>query len=299
MAFADTKGQKIYDLPSDAVWFITGCSSGLGLSLAQLVAAHPTHRLVATARDPSKFKDALPASSRVLVVALDVTSTSSITSALDTVLKHPGFGRIDVLVNNAGYGLMGDSESSLPYSPSVSNSSDEEHSKARGVVETNFWGAANMTIHAMRIMREDNAKNGGKQGGLVFQISSMGGFVGFPGGAFYHATKFALEGFTESVSREVRPEWNNSPTRMLTAYVDDPESRKSWSRPEAMAKAIYEIASRGKPVPVRFPLGVVAWETLRANATTIVEEFEEIKELSVGVDSTEQAKMLETVSSLY
>lgn len=96
MATPDTNNAG-YKLPSDAVWLITGCSSGLGLSLAQLIAAHPTHRIVATARNPSKIKEALPSSSRVLVVALDVTSPSSITSALDTVLKHPGFGRIDVL----------------------------------------------------------------------------------------------------------------------------------------------------------------------------------------------------------
>ena len=88
---------KAYFLPSDAVWLITGCSSGLGLALAQLIAAHPTHRLVATARNPSRLKDALPSNSRVLVVPLDVNSTASITSALDTILKHPGFGRIDVL----------------------------------------------------------------------------------------------------------------------------------------------------------------------------------------------------------
>lgn len=86
-----------YSLPSDAVFLITGCSSGLGLSLAQLIASHPTHRLVATARDPSRLKDALPSNSRVLLVPLDVTSTGSITSALETVLKHPGFGRLDVL----------------------------------------------------------------------------------------------------------------------------------------------------------------------------------------------------------
>lgn len=88
---------NVYALPSDAVWLITGCSSGLGLSLAQLIAAHPTHRLVATARDPSKLKDALPSNFCVLVVPLDVNSTASVTSALDTVLNHPGFGRIDVL----------------------------------------------------------------------------------------------------------------------------------------------------------------------------------------------------------
>ncbi|KAI7781392.1 hypothetical protein LA080_014707 [Diaporthe eres] len=320
-----------YTLPADAVWLITGCSSGLGLSLAQLIAAHPTHRVVATARNPSKIKDTLPSSSRVLIVALDVTSSSSITSALATVLEHPEFGRVDVLVNNAGYGLMGDTESSLPYSPAVPNSSDEEHSKARTVVDTDFWGTATMTLHAMRIMREDNARNGGKQGGLVIQISSMGGFMAFPGNAYYHAAKFAVEGFTESVRREVRPEWNihftiaepggidtnyatssmstlakhpaydaaDSPARMLAAYVDNPEARKSWSRPEAMSAAIYEMASRGKPVPLRFPLGAVAWQVLRAKAESTVEEFAESKALSVGVDGTEHANEVEKVKDLY
>lgn len=127
-----------------------------------------------------------------------------------------------LLVNNAGYGLMGDTESSLPYSPSVPHSSDEEHSKARGVVETDFWGTASMTLHAMRIMREDNARNGGKQGGLVMQISSMGGYMAFPGNAYYHAAKFALEGFTESVKREVRPEWNSK-------YLLRPVYHRLWN----------------------------------------------------------------------
>lgn len=74
--------------------------------------------------------------------------------------------------------------------------------------ETNFWGLAQLTLHAMRIMRETNAACG-QQGGVVIQISSMGGFMGFAGNAWYHAAKFAVEGFTESVSREVRPEWNS------------------------------------------------------------------------------------------
>lgn len=113
---------------------------------------------------------------------------------------------------------MGDTESSLPYSPGVPHSSDEEHSKARGVVETDFWGTAAMTLHAMRIMREDNARNGGKQGGLVIQISSMGGYIAFPGNAYYHAAKFAVEGFTESVRREVRPEWNSKYLAPLPVY---------------------------------------------------------------------------------
>lgn len=66
-----------------------------------------------------------------------------------------------------------------------------------------------LTLHAVRIMREDNARWGGRQGGLVLQVTSVGGFVGLPGSAYYHASKFALEGFTESIGREVRPEWNS------------------------------------------------------------------------------------------
>lgn len=89
-----------YTHPPDAVWFITGCSSGLGLSLArQVLAASPTHRLVATARDARRrLPSLLPVDSpRVLALDLDVTSPESITAALDAVLTHPGFGRIDVL----------------------------------------------------------------------------------------------------------------------------------------------------------------------------------------------------------
>ncbi|KAG8167297.1 hypothetical protein KVR01_002986 [Diaporthe batatas] len=198
---------------------------------------------------------------------------------------------------------MGDTESSLPYSPMVPNSSDEEHSKARGVVETDFWGTAMMTLHAMRIMRENNSRTG-KQGGMVIQITSMGGYMAFPGNAYYHGAKFAVEGFTESVRREVRPEWNtydaeDSPARMLAAYVDNPEARKSWSRPDAMANAIYEMVAQGKPVPVRFPLGAVAWEVLRAKAEGTIEEFDQNRSLSVGVDGTEQPNEVEKVSNLY
>lgn len=94
----DRLPKPLYSLPSDAVWFITGCSSGLGLSLAQLIAAHPTHRLVATARNADRLRAFLPSEDpRVLIVDLDVTVPDSITTALETVLGHADFGRIDVL----------------------------------------------------------------------------------------------------------------------------------------------------------------------------------------------------------
>lgn len=108
-----------------------------------------------------------------------------------------------MVVNNAGYTLFGDAE----------NASEED---ARKVVETDFWGMARVTQHALRILREENPKTG-QQGGVVLNVSSMGGRLAFPGNAFYHASKFAMEGFTEAVSKEVRPEWNSK--LLLTKLV--------------------------------------------------------------------------------
>ncbi|CAN8101851.1 unnamed protein product [Discula destructiva] len=315
-----------YNLPQDAVWLITGCSSGLGLSLAKLIASHPTQRLVATARNSHRLKDLLQPSEgnkptgRVLIVELDVTSPASVTSALDTVLNYPGFGRIDVLVNNAGYGLNGDTEVSLPYSSIAPHSSDVEHAKARALVETDFWGVTYLTLHAMRIMRETNTLSGGQQGGVILQITSMGGFMGFSGSAWYHASKFAVEGFTESVSREVRPEWNihftiaepggidtnyftsslaklvphpayaapDTPTKMLEAQTAKPEFRKAFSNPDNMAMAIVEVVSRRKAIPIRFPLGAMSFAILRDEIDHMAREFDDIKPISVGVDSDSQ-----------
>lgn len=131
----------------------------------------------------------IPEGPNVLKVALDVTSQESVDTAIAAALNK--FGRIDVLVNNAGYSVMGDSESTT----------DEQ---ARQVVETDFWGTVKLTLQAMRIMREENPKTG-SCGGVVMNVTSVGGFIGLPGSAFYNASKFAVEGFTESVSREVRP----------------------------------------------------------------------------------------------
>lgn len=129
-------------------------------------------RVAATARKTSALSH-LPDSPNVRKLQLDVTSTESITNAIAATLKH--FGRIDVVVNNAGYGLFGDMEATT----------DEQ---ARKQFETNFWGAVQMTQKTLPVFRDENRKNGAKMGGVVVQVSSVGGWVGFPGGAFYHAT---------------------------------------------------------------------------------------------------------------
>lgn len=144
---------------------------------------------MATARNPSSLST-IPDTANVLKLSLDVTSTSSIETALNETLAK--FGRIDVLVNNAGYTLVGDTEVA----------GDEE---SRMLFDTNFWGMVNITKRVLGIMREKNPK----QGGVILNISSMGGFIGYPGSAFYHASKFAMEGWTESVAKELPVEWNS------------------------------------------------------------------------------------------
>lgn len=171
---------------------VTGCSSGIGQSLAQLITKYP-NRIVATARNPATLS-AIPDGANILKLALDVTSISSIEDALSQTLTK--FGRIDILVNNAGYTLVGDTEAA-------------EDRESHALFETNFWGMVNITKRALGIMRDQNPKGGGQQGGVVFNISSMGGFIGFPGSAFYHASKFAMEGWTEAIAKELPTEWNS------------------------------------------------------------------------------------------
>lgn len=120
-------------------------------------------------------------------------SKSSIESALAATITK--WGRIDIVVNNAGYTLAGDAE----------GAGDEE---SRAVMDTNFWGMVDVTKKALGIMRDENPKSG-QQGGVILNISSIGGWAGFPGQAFYHASKFAMEGWTESVAKELPTAWNS------------------------------------------------------------------------------------------
>jgi len=184
---------KPYKLPDDAVWLITGCSSGIGRALATLVASKPNQRLIATARnlaDLAYLPDDKPG---ILKVQLDVTSPESVNAAFASASEHftQNGGRFhpDVVVNNAGYSLSGDTESATE---------EETHRE----METLFFGTARVTTRAIEAMRQ-HPEN---RGGVVFNISSLAGLCAFPGHAYYHAGKFAVEGFSESVAREVHPE---------------------------------------------------------------------------------------------
>lgn len=138
--------------------------------------------------------DYLPDDSiNLLKLALDVTSPTSVKEAFKAATEH--FGKdfhLDVLVNNAGYSLSGDTESAT-----------EE--QAHQEIETLFFGTARMTTRAIENMRQSETR----RGGIIFNISSLAGQCAFPGHAYYHAGKWAVEGWTESVAKEMHPDWNS------------------------------------------------------------------------------------------
>ncbi|KAI1296295.1 retinol dehydrogenase 8 [Xylaria venustula] len=284
----------LYKLPADAVWFITGCSSGIGAGLATRIATQTTNRVVATARQVSALSYLTDDAQKVLKLPLDVTSPEDIDAAFKKAVEH--FGRVDVVVNNAGYTIMGDTESSTPQ-------------EGRALFDTNFWGAVDVTKRALGVMRDDNAKNGGQRGGVIFFVSSMGGFVTTPGSAYYHASKFAMEGFAESVAKELHPDWNihlsvlepggttteylgssfktfaarhpayaapDMPTNQMLGLLDNLDIRKGFSSPDDIARAMWRLVTRGEKIPIRVPIGKDAWAAVVDEAGTVKAELESL-----------------------
>ena len=162
-------------------WFITGTSSGFGRAFAEHALAQG-HNVVATARRIESVADLVAlAPQRVLAVALDVDLPGAAAAAVDAAVQR--FGRIDVLVNNAGYGVVG----ALEETPDA---------ELRALFETNFFGAMALTRAALPVLREQRS-------GAIVNISSLGGQLSFAGFSAYSATKFALEGASEALAQEV------------------------------------------------------------------------------------------------
>lgn len=165
------------------VWLITGSSRGLGRALANAV-LEAGDKLVATARDPARLADLVEAyGSRVVALPLDVTDEAAAEAAVKTAVET--FGRLDVLVNNAGYGNVAPIE-------------DTSLADFRAQIETNLFGTVIMTKAAIPVMR-------GQGVGHIIQFSSVGGRIGPVGRAPYAAAKWGVEGFSEVLSKEVGP----------------------------------------------------------------------------------------------
>jgi NAD(P)-dependent dehydrogenase (short-subunit alcohol dehydrogenase family) len=168
---------------SSPVWFITGCSTGLGRALAGAVLNHG-HRAVVTARNPAQIQDIVARYPKIsLAVQLDVADYSQIDRAISAAEK--AFGRIDVLVNNAGYGYLAAVE-------------EGEEQEIRAMFETNFFGLAALIRRVLPGMRARGR-------GHIINISSVGGLLGNPSAGYYNATKFAVEGLSEALAKEVEP----------------------------------------------------------------------------------------------
>jgi NADP-dependent 3-hydroxy acid dehydrogenase YdfG len=176
---------------TDKVWLITGSSTGLGCALAQAVLERGYH-LVATARQPEQLKELSGSFAvakgnrypdRVTTIALDVTNAQSIQQAVEAALN--AYNRIDVLVNNAGYGTVG----------AIEEVNDDD---IRRQFDTNLFGAINVTRAILPTLREQRS-------GHILNISSANGISAFAGVGIYSATKFALEAISEALAQEVKP----------------------------------------------------------------------------------------------
>jgi NAD(P)-dependent dehydrogenase (short-subunit alcohol dehydrogenase family) len=164
------------------VWFVTGAGRGMGVDIAQAALA-AGHAVVATGRAPERVRSAVGARDDLLVVPLDVTDPASAQAAVDAAVER--FGRIDVLVNNAGNFYAGFFEEITP-------------ENFRAQVETNLFGPLNVTRTVLPVMRAQRA-------GHVVTISSTAGLIGQEFCSAYAASKFALEGWMESLAPEVAP----------------------------------------------------------------------------------------------
>jgi NAD(P)-dependent dehydrogenase (short-subunit alcohol dehydrogenase family) len=179
----NVKGIRMTNDTKGRVWLITGCSTGFGREIARAALA-VGDRVMATARRPESLAElAQSGGDRISTTTLDVTDPASIRAAVDATLAV--FGRIDVLVNNAGYSVIG----------AVEETSMEQ---LRSMMEVNFFGAAELTKAVVPTMREQGS-------GAIVQMSSLGGRITFPGMGGYHASKHALEGLSESLSTELAP----------------------------------------------------------------------------------------------
>ena len=167
----------------DAVWFITGCSTGFGRELA-IAALERGKRVVVTARNPETLGDIVAGrEAHALVLGLDVTHENDVRQAVRAAEER--FGRIDVLVNNAGIGYFG----------AIEESDDAE---VRKMFEVNVFGLARMTQAVLPGMRA-------RRHGHVVNVASIGGIRAFPAVGFYNATKFAVVGLSESLALETEP----------------------------------------------------------------------------------------------
>ncbi|MFC4148109.1 SDR family NAD(P)-dependent oxidoreductase [Micromonospora mangrovi] len=276
-----------------SVWFVTGASRGLGLEIVRQLLAQG-EQVVATARDTSSLAH-LPQSDRLLVVPLDVTDQSQ--AARAAVAAVESFGAIDVLVNNAGRGLLG----------AVEEATDVE---TRAVFDTNVFGLLNVTRNVLPVMRRQRR-------GRILNISSVLGFSAKMGWGIYAATKFAVEGLSESLRLELEPLGIQvclvEPGLFRTDFLDPSSLRlasrefddyagtsgkiRTWSAahnhaqagdPVKAAAAIIELGTDPQP-SFRLPLGADSVARIGEKLAEVTSELEATRETGLSMSYPQPA----------
>lgn len=272
------------------VWFITGCSKGFGKALVEELLKNKDNYVVATARNPESLKEIQTNyNERVLVLKLDVKNQVEIEQAVKEATRK--FNRIDVLVNNAGYGFGG----------ALEECSMED---IRDIFETNVFGLMAMTKAVLPIMRQQKS-------GHIINISSIAGLVAMAGSGIYNSTKFAVEGLSESLSMDVSnfgikvtiiepgpfrtdfaggsiklaipmEEYRESQAAKIREYLSSMNNNQPGD-PIKAVKIIIMVTEMENP-PLRLPLGNIAIERISAKNKKQQEEFLQYEKLSRSAD---------------
>ena len=274
------------------VWFITGASRGFGIEMAR-AALKRGDSVVATARKPEEIEKVLGKNEKLLSVALDVTNEKQAQAAVDAALKK--FGKIDVLVNNAGRGLVG----------AVEEASADE---VRSIFAVNVDGLLNVTRAVLPSMRA-------RKSGRILNLSSVGGFRAWTGWGVYSGTKFAVEGLSEALRSELEPLGIYvtiiEPGPFRTDFLDGTSLEHSknvindyegtsgvtrqWATntnhaqdgdPVKAAEAIVKIATVSTP-PERLQLGASCVKDIEAKIAKVTKELNTWRELAVSTDFPE------------
>ncbi len=273
---------------SSPVWFITGCSTGFGHELAKLTLERGFPTIV-TARDKSRLADLVEGRPHALALDLDVTDESQIEAAVKAA--EAKFGRIDVLVNNAGYG----------YQAAIEQGEDAE---IRAMFDANVFGLFAMTRAVLPGMRS-------RRKGHVINITSQAGFIGFPGSGYYAASKHAVEGFSDALAAEGAPvgikvtcvapgpfrtDWAGRSLRQTEVTIDEYKetagkrmsttsgySGQQPGDPVRAGRAMIEITESANP-PRHLVLGELAYNGITAKLAERLAEIEGLKALSLSAD---------------
>ncbi len=274
------------DVKEQRVWLITGASKGLGLQLTNLVLSLG-HKVIATSRNTAALEQGITGNKENLFpLETNITSDQDVKNAIDLAVAH--FGRIDVVVNNAGYSLVG----------SLEEMSDEEF---RSTMDVNLFGTVNIIRNVLPHLRRQGS-------GHIINISSNAGYVGFANAASYNAAKFGVIGLTEALAMEVKPFGIKvtvvAPGQFRTSFMDSiqyvkkridvygvDQAEKNWSAfsgkqqgdPSKLADILVRISTMEQP-PLHLLVGPDTYELVLGKRAQEDAEFEQWKDITLSTD---------------